>query len=102
MAIIPDLVRVAGCKQHFHTGPRRFQLHHLLGVRCVAILIEVEARAAGFIGQPDDAMAGVGIDPGPRRLAAVLRGKIDGRSENGCAKQEAREENRHGIPPSGL
>ena len=41
---------------------------HLLAVGGVAVLVEVQAGAAWFVGEADDAMAGIGIDPAPRGI----------------------------------
>src|SRR5207244_1147666 len=49
-----------------HVDSLRCGVDHLLAVRGVAVLVEVEAGAAGLVGEPHDAVSCVGVDPGLR------------------------------------
>ena len=47
-----------------HGDAIRCSVDHLLAIGRVAILVEVEAGGVGFVGEANDTVAGVGIDPG--------------------------------------
>src|SRR5439155_11203236 len=66
-AILEDLVDRAGLQVHGRqSGGRRDD--ELSSVGRVAILVKVQALAAGFIRQANDPMAGVLVDPLARQL----------------------------------
>ena len=44
-----------------------------LAIGGVAVLVEVEACAIGFIGEANHAMAGIGVNPGARRVFTESR-----------------------------
>ena len=61
-APVHDLARCLGLEVEHGDAVGR-GVHQALAVGRVAVLIEVQAGAVGLIGQSDDAMPGVGIDP---------------------------------------
>ncbi len=61
---------------------------HLPAVGGVTVLVEIEAGAAGLVGEADYAMACIGIDPGARRFGGGLSEGFEGGDEN-CGKGEA-------------
>ena len=69
--------------------PLRRGVDHLAAVRGIAVLIEVEAGAAGFVGETHDAMAGVGIDPCARGLGCLRESAGEGEKSSGRGQAHA-------------
>ncbi len=112
-ALPPRLDHPHASRHHLPGGPRR-QIHHRHpvrrrvnhppAVRRVPVLVEVEARAARLLRQPDHAMPGVRIHPFRRRLlCAQHRGHHQRRAQPGPpVRYPPRNHSRHSRAPGSI